>query len=219
MEKKVKNLYDLSCNWYISNLKDEDMSLPMFLSGAWAEDQEGNIHNSFSGKFVSFDDNSIVGYAYDGKREKINQLIIGLIVDGKAVSFCKIYDDDFISNPTYFQVFANSFARNRGLNDSYYGEMYTKGMIDFKRVGDTSIKATKKQRDEAEIEKVIKIYNELRNKIKAEGFTSYFALEDAEDLNPAEMTKYISKFAEGFFDIELPPVLQEEICSIQPGNE
>ena len=220
MEKKVKNLYSLSCNWYMPELSEENASLPMFITGEWSENEDGMVHNSFSGKFISFDDNTIIGYAVDEKRSKINQLIIGTLVDGKAVTFCKIYDDDFISNPTYYHVFANSLANSRGLKNSYYGEFFSRGVLpDFKRLGLTSVQATKKIRDEAEIKNVIEVYNKLREHIKERELIGGLALDVVEGLNPEETTKLISDFADEMLHADLPLVLQEEICTAQPGNQ
>ena len=220
MEKKVKNLYNLSCNWYMPELSEEDISLPMFISGEWSENEDGMIHNSFSGKFVSFEDNTLLGYAVDEKKSKINQLIIGTIIEGKGITFCKIYDDDFISNPTYYHVFANSLANNMGLTDSYYGEFFSRGILpNFKRLGLTSVQAVKKIRDEAEIKKVIEIYNKLHEHIKERELIGGSALDVVENLNPEETKKLINDFADEMLHADLPVVLQEEILKNQPSKQ
>lgn len=219
MEKRVKNIYNLSCNWYIPELSEENISLPMFISGEWSENENGLIHNSFSGKFVSFDDNTLIGYAIDEKKSKINQLIIGSMVDGKAITFCKIYDDDFISNPTYYHVFANSLAKSKGLKDSYYGEFFSRSIFDFKKIGLTSVQATKRMRDESEINQIIESYNKLYKHIKESEVIGGLALDIIENLKPEETTKMISDFADEILSADLPVVLQQEICTVQPGNQ
>ena len=178
------------------------------------------IHNSFSGKFVSFEDNTLLGYAVDEKKSKINQLIIGTIIEGKGITFCKIYDDDFISNPTYYHVFANSLANNMGLKDSYYGEFFSRGILpNFKRLGLTSVQAVKKTRDGAEIKKVIEIYNKLHEHIKERELIGGLALDVVEGFNPEETAKIISDFADEMFHADLPVVLQEEILKNQPSKQ
>ena len=220
MEKKVNNIYNLSCNWYMPELHEENYSLPMFISGEWIENEDGMIHNSFSGKFVSFEDNTLLGYAVDEKKSKINQIIIGTIIEGKGVTFCKIYDDDFISNPTYYHVFANSLANNMGLTDSYYGEFFSRGLLpDFKRLGLTSVQAKKLTRDEAEIKRIIEVYNKMYEHIKGSEIIGGLALDTIEGLNPEETTKLISDFADEMLHADLPVVLQQEVCTAQPGNQ
>lgn len=202
MEKQIKNIYNLSCNWYMKGRE---------------EDASGRSKGSWTGSVVAYDDNSCIGYATDAGKQEPNQLLIGTVIDGKALSLCKINAYNFIYDPIFFHTFSNSLANSMGKNDSYYGEFFSQTMFDFIRLGSTSVQAKQREISENEVKKITSIYDDLSAKIHQSKDFGAMVLDMVEGLNQFETTKNIEDFSERMLHADLPIELQEEIFT-QPNN-
>lgn len=201
MEKQIKNVYDLSCNWYDYN------------------DGKDIIYGCWTGKVVSYEDNTCVGYAIDNGKTEPTHMLKGMILDGKALSLWKININDCEDYPILFHTFANAMADSRGFKDSCYGKMFSKSVIQFLERGLASIKTSKKGK--SEIEKITTIYDEMAKKAYSENDfnpNAFRLLGMVDSLDPAETSKYISEGYQLAYQDELPFELLNELYT-QPNNE
>lgn len=185
MEKIVKNVYELDCNWFANGV-----------------DAVGNSENSWKGNVICYQDGNCVGYATDNNHAAPTHLLIGSFVDGKGLSICKIHATNDVYDPIIFDVFANS----NGQNDTYYGEFLAKTIFNFYPMGIASISAKQKSLDSEEISKIFAEYQKMSDDIKGRVGNSAYTLDMFQTMDYNDMAMKLQVVAESVKNEQLPKV-------------
>ena len=217
MDKKVKDVFKVSCNWYL----DDNERNPMIFANTWVIDSNDKVKGAWVGKIVVYDDNSCVGYVTDNNNKKPSSILIGTLIGGKALSLCTINAEKLINSPIIYHTFSNSLANNFGMNDSYYGEFFQRNVYgnynNFDKLGSTSFTATK-QSDISETKKIEEIYEKLAKQIRELGSTGGF-LRQVEHSNQEQTNYFLETYAKRILHADLPIELQEEIFTAKSKGE
>jgi len=213
MEKKVKDIYKIECNWYMH--PDEDYLIsPIRVAEKWSEDLNGLVKGSWEGKIVSFEDNSCIGYAKNSVTGEPDQLLIGTILDKKAISLTKISRYEYMYDPLLFHNFSNSLANSFGKTNNYYGQFISKTFDRYQEMGTTSIKAKVLSKTKQNDALRILADSEMLTRLIRENnsFGSMF-LNMIVGLNQNNTNLLLEDEAKMLLHADLPIELQEEIIN------
>ena len=179
MNKKAKDLLYIDCSWF-----------------AEEADAAGNQKDSWMGKVVLYDDNSIEGFVFDNNTTDPTYTLTGVYVENYGIFLYKFHMTDFSYDPITFSAFKNSQGKENTCYGNfsavtYFGEA-TLGNAKLTIYQDEQIKQedNKNEYIQNNVDYTNKIINYFKNNIRQSSFHSK-VFEFVSSLDVNEITSKI----------------------------
>lgn len=190
MEKSVKNVYEISCNWFANNA-----------------DSKGKKESSWKGQVLTYDDNGLIGVATDSGSISPTHILVGVLVDGEGLSIVKINKN----NPDYDPIYFDAFKNINGAKNAMYGDFSTTTFGGIIPLGHASFDIKKKQMTNEQIANLIFKFNEHALSVQNTIGLSNIILQETLRQNNLDLTQKIQLLSQVLSLDPLPETLQTPI--------
>ena len=190
MEKSVKCLFDIICNWHLLG-----------------HDSVGEKHGSWSGVLASYDDCGIVGLAIDEGATAPTHALIGAILPDAGISLVKLNIGKQDQSPVYVDAFKNA----NGKNNAFYGDFSTTSFGGIIPLGKTSVIVNEKPMSELDVKNIVDCFNEMTSQLNSMSAITKLVLEDTINQNATDMAQKIAFIKEATFYDKLPSIFNNEL--------
>ena len=190
MEKSVKCLFDIICNWHMIG-----------------HDSAGTKNGSWSGVLASYDDCGIIGLAIDEGANAPTHALIGAILPDAGISLVKLNIEKHDQTPVYVDAFKNA----NGDKNTFYGDFSTTSFGGIIPLGKTSVIVNEKPVAELDVKNIIDCFNQMTSNLASMPAITKLVIEDTMNQNATDMAQKIAFIKQATFYDNLPSVFEKNV--------